>query len=68
MTTIRHLSVGIINIKRKQFKHEKVRNVILQEFRKHSEISMKPGRREQVNNSDKATFFLKHRSTIVYDV
>ena len=67
MTRIRHLSVGIINIKRAEFEHEKVRNIILQEFRKHSEISMKQERRERVNKSDKATFFFTHRSIIVYD-
>ena len=68
MAKIRHLWVGIINIKRAEFKHEKVRNIILQEFRKHSKIFMKQERRERVNNSDKTTFFLTHSSTIVYDV
>ena len=54
-------------MKRAEFEHEKVRNIILQEFRKHSEISMKQERRERVNKSDKATFFFTHRSIIVYD-
>ena len=57
MTTIRHLSVGIVNIKRAEFKHEKVRSIVLQEFRKHSEISMKQERRERGTIVTKLHFF-----------
>ena len=45
------------NIKRTCLKPEKVNNTTLQEFRKHSKISLEQERGEWINSSEKATFF-----------
>ena len=65
---IRHRSVRDCNIKRTMFKYEKVKNTILQEFRKDCNTSMKQEHGERMNKKEKTTFFLMHHSTVVYDV
>ena len=47
---------------------KKVKNTILQEFRKDSGTSMKLEHGNRVSKKEKTTFFQTHHSTTVYDV